>query len=64
MKQHQRADNIINFTDDTSTKVLLLSMKAGSAGLNLVSDEEAAHHHLCKSSNDSSDILFISFGRL
>ncbi|KAL7550676.1 hypothetical protein ACHAWF_013896 [Thalassiosira exigua] len=36
MKQHQRADNIISFTQDPSTKVLLLSMKAGAAGLNLV----------------------------
>ncbi|KAL7541871.1 hypothetical protein ACHAXR_011300 [Thalassiosira sp. AJA248-18] len=36
MKQHQRADNIISFTKDPSTKVLLLSMKAGAAGLNLV----------------------------
>lgn len=36
MKQHQRADNIMSFTNDSSTKVLLLSMKAGAAGLNLV----------------------------
>ena len=36
MKQHQRADNIMSFTDDPTTKVLLLSMKAGAAGLNLV----------------------------
>ena len=36
MKQHQRADNIASFTNDPSTKVLLLSIKAGAAGLNLV----------------------------
>jgi len=36
MKQHQRADNIAAFANDPSTKVLLLSMKAGAAGLNLV----------------------------
>jgi len=36
MKQHQRADNIISFTEDPTVKVLLLSMKAGAAGLNLV----------------------------
>lgn len=36
MKQHQRADNIQSFTEDPSTKILLLSMKAGAAGLNLV----------------------------
>jgi len=36
MKQHQRADNIARFTTNPSTKVLLLSMKSGAAGLNLV----------------------------
>lgn len=36
MKQHQRADSLISITIDPSTKVLLLSMKAGAAGLNLV----------------------------
>ena len=36
MKQYQRADNIHNFTTDPETKVLLLSMRAGAAGLNLM----------------------------
>lgn len=36
MKQYQRADNISNFTTDPETKVLLLSMRAGAAGLNLM----------------------------
>lgn len=36
MKQHQRADNIASFTTDPSIKILLLSMKSGAAGLNLV----------------------------
>jgi len=40
MKQHQRADAILSFTNDPSTRVLLLSMKSGAAGLNLM----AANH--------------------
>jgi len=40
MKQHQRADAILSFTNDPNTRVLLLSMRAGAAGLNLM----AANH--------------------
>ncbi|KAL9179984.1 hypothetical protein ACHAXT_007954 [Thalassiosira profunda] len=40
MKQHQRADAIMSFTNDPNTRVLLLSMRAGAAGLNLM----AANH--------------------
>ncbi|KAL7531410.1 hypothetical protein ACHAXR_004022, partial [Thalassiosira sp. AJA248-18] len=40
MKQHQRADAIQSFTTDPNTRVLLLSMRAGAAGLNLM----AANH--------------------
>lgn len=36
MKQYQRADNIHSFTDEPEVKVLLLSMRAGAAGLNLM----------------------------
>lgn len=40
MKQHHRADAIHSFTNDPNTRVLLLSMRAGAAGLNLM----AANH--------------------
>jgi len=40
MKQYQRADNIHSFTHEPEVKVLLLSMRAGAAGLNLM----AANH--------------------
>jgi len=36
MKQYQRADNIHSFTNESEVKVLLLSMRAGAAGLNLM----------------------------
>ena len=36
MKQYQRADNIHSFTNEPEVKVLLLSMRAGAAGLNLM----------------------------
>ena len=36
MKQYQRADNIHSFTHEPEVKVLLLSMRAGAAGLNLM----------------------------
>ena len=36
MKQYQRADNIDCFTNEADVKVLLLSMRAGAAGLNLM----------------------------
>ena len=36
MKQYERADNIHSFTNEPDVKVLLLSMRAGAAGLNLM----------------------------
>ena len=36
MKQHQRADAIDSFQNNPNTRVLLLSMRAGAAGLNLM----------------------------
>lgn len=36
MKQHQRADALHDFSSNPATKVFLLSMRAGAAGLNLI----------------------------
>jgi len=36
MKQHQRADALLEFSSNPYTKVFLLSMRAGAAGLNLM----------------------------
>ena len=37
MKQHQRADALQEFSNNPTTKVFLLSMRAGATGLNLIS---------------------------
>jgi hypothetical protein len=36
MKQHQRADALLDFSSDPNIRVFLLSMRAGAAGLNLM----------------------------
>lgn len=36
MKQHQRADALVDFESDPQVRVFLLSMRAGASGLNLV----------------------------